>query len=329
MESLRPTKMTFNPKAYVKKADEVVANHKARKAWREENKHLALPFFVEGLRGQVPDIFPEEFALVGAASGDGKSYILSKWREQAQKRLQDTKRRAITATISHEETTERLIDKDVEKQGESRIESNQSVFIGTSWGMNADDIADLHMTNIIDSLRFAQNSYAEPMPISEIFYDYIQATPADPHRRKEMTESLRRLQIADDTRRLFNASKTFQCPVIAGAQTGLKKVYQPYNSQMLIPGRADYEESASLYQVPDFVFSFWLPRNTYSVGKEIDIDNWKFTVEKNQVFMWFLKARGHTPETAKGISKVFPLRIINDEYIYDADYHKSLLKAGA
>ena len=98
---------------------------------------------------------------------------------------------------------------------------------------------------------------------------------------------------------------------------------------MLIPGRADYEESASLYQVPDFVFSFWLPRNTYSVGKEIDIDNWKFTVEKNQVFMWFLKARGHTPETAKGISKVFPLRIINDEYIYDADYHKSLLKAGA
>jgi hypothetical protein len=54
----RPTNMTFNPKAYVKKADEVVANHKARKQWRDENKHLALPFFVEGLRGQVPDIFP-------------------------------------------------------------------------------------------------------------------------------------------------------------------------------------------------------------------------------------------------------------------------------
>lgn len=320
--------MTFNPKAYVKRSDEVVSNYEARKKWREENSNLALPFFVEGLRGQIPDIYPEEMALIGAASGDGKSLILEIWRRQAQKRLQESSRRAVTATISHEETTERLMAESVEKLGILQSSSNQSIFIGQSWGMNADDIADMHMTNLITALEFSRQSFAEPMPLSEIFYDYIQATPADPQRRKDMSESLRRLQISDDTRRLFHASKTFRCPVIAGAQTSLKKVSQPYNSQMLIPGRADYEESAGLYQIPDFVFSFWLPRNTYSVGRLIEIDNWKFNVEVNQVFMWALKGRGHNPETFKGISKVFPLRIINDEYIYDADYHKSLL-AGA
>lgn len=317
--------MTFNPKAYVKKSDEVVENYKARKVWREENSHLALPFFVEGLREQIPPIYPEEMALIGAASGDGKSLILSIWREQAQKRLQETQRRAVTATISHEETTERLMAENVERNGEMCASSNQSIWIGMSWGMDANDIADMHMTNLITSLEFARQSFAEPMPISEIFYDYIQATPADPNRKKDMTESLRRLQISDDTRRLFNASKTFRCPVIAGAQTSLKRVQQPYNSQMLIPGRGDYEESAGLYQVPDFVFSFWIPRNTYSVGKLIEIDNWKFKVEINQVFMWALKGRGHNPETFKGISKVFPLRIIDNQYIYDPEYHRSLL----
>lgn len=319
--------MTFNPKAYIKRSDEAAVNYEKRKAWRDANKHLALPFFIDGLRDYVPDIYPEEMALVGAASGDGKSFILNQWREQAQARLQRSGRKAVTATVSHEETVERLVAKDVEKHGISRTASSQSVYIGMSWGMNADDIADLHMTNALTTLDFARKqNFAEPMDISEVFYDYIQATPADPYRRQSMTESLRRLQISDDTRRLFTASKTYNCPVIAGAQTSLKQVKSPYNSKMLIPGRGDYEESAGLYQVPDFVFSFWIPRNTYSVDSLIEINNWEFKVEKDLIFMWFLKARGHNPDTAKGISRVFALRFVDDKITYDPEYHKSLLK---
>lgn len=317
--------MPFNPKAYVKRSDEVVANYAARKAWREENKHLALPFFVEGLRGQIPDIFPEEMAVIGAASGEGKSNVMRIWHEQAQQALTTSKRRAITAFISHEESTERLIARDVEKRGESEVSSRPSVYIGTSWGMKAEEMEDLHMTNVINTLHYAQNSFAEFMPIADAFYDYLQATPNDPHRRSQISEDLRRLQITDNTRRLFNAAKTFICPVVAGAQTSLKRVMNPYNAQMLIPGQRDFEESAGLFQVPDFVYSLWLARATHAVGKLVEVDNWKFKVEKNLVFLWFLKARGHDPETAKGISKVFPLRIIDDQYQYDPEYHKSMV----
>lgn len=317
--------MTFNPKSYVIRSDANVEKYEQRKKWREENAHLSVPFFVEGLREMIPNVYPGEMALVGAASGEGKTYILEQWNEQIESALTESKGRAVTARISQEETTERMQATAIERLGASRASSMQTVWIGANWGMNADDIEDLHMTNIISTLHFAQNnSFAEKMPFAAVLYDYMQATPSDPFRRGKMTEELRRIQISDDTRRLFNAAKTFHCPVIASAQTMLKKLNTPYNKDMLIPSQRDFEEGAGLYQVPDYVYSFWLARATHAVGKLIEIDNWKFTVEKNLVFMWFLKARGHTPETAKGISRVFPLRIINGSYIYDQEYHASI-----
>jgi len=316
---------TFNPKAYVVKSSDNVEKYEARKKWRDENAHLALPFFVEGLRGHIPPVFPQELALLGAASGEGKSYALRIWHSQSERMLSESKRRAVTAFVSQEETTERMIDNDITIEGAARVASKQTVWIGANWGMNADDIDDLHMTNVITALTYAKNSFAEPMPFASIFYDYIQATPADPHRRNQMTEELRRLQVADDTRRLFSAAKTFHVPVITAAQTMLKKLNAPYNKAMLIPSKRDFEEGAGIFQVPDYVYSLWLARGTHPVGKKIEIDKWSFTVEKNLVFLWFLKARGHNPETAKGVNRVFPLRIINDEYVYDPEYHKSMI----
>lgn len=316
----------FNPKAYAKRSDQVVENYEARKKWREENKHLALPFFVKELRGQLPDIYPEELGLIGAASGDGKTNILSVWHAQAQAALEESKRRAVTVFGSQEETTERLAAADIEKRGAIRASSRPTVWIGTSFGMNAEDMEDLHMTNFINTVTYTRDeAFAERMPIASIFYDYLQATPNDPTRRDQISEGLYRLQQSDNTRRLFKAAKTFQSPVVTASQTGIKKLNTPYNSAMPIPGRGDYAEASGIYQIPDFVYSFWLARNTYSVGHFVEVDNWSFTVEKNLVFMWFLKARGHNPETAKGISKVFPLRIVDDEYVYDSEYHKSMI----
>lgn len=321
--------MTFNPKAYVLRSDQVVQKHEERKAWREENKHLAIPFFVKGLRHYVPPVYPGELFLCGAASGEGKTVILSEWHRQMQKALEDSRRRAVTAFISQEETTERLISDDIDREGSSAISSKQTLWIGATWGMKAEDIEDMHMTNIVESLHWGQDSFGDKMPLAGIFYDYVQSTPADPNRRAQMTEELRRLQVKDDTRRLFDAAKTFTCPVIAAAQTMLKKLNAPFNNQMLIPSQRDFEEGAGLFQVPDYVGSFWLARNTHAVGKTVEIDNWKFKVESNLVFFWFLKARGHRPDTAPGISRVFPLRIQSDgEYLYEPEYHQSLLVAG-
>jgi len=317
--------MAFNPKTYAQRSDQVAESYEARQKWREENAHLALPFFVEGLRDYVPAIFPGEMAVIGAPSGDGKTKIMKTWHAQAQKALTESKRRAVTVYGSQEETTENLIDEDIQKHGKAAASSRPSVFIGVSFGMNAEDMDDLHMTNFIHTIEYTQESFAEPMPISNIFYDYIQATPNDPYRREIMADGAFRHQLNDNTRRLFQATKKYSCPIVTASQTGIKKVVNPYHSLIPIPGRGDYAEASGIYQIPDFVYSFILMRNAAPVGRVIEADNWKFTVEKNLVFFWFLKARGHTPETAKGISRVFPLRIINDEYIYDPEYHTSML----
>jgi hypothetical protein len=318
--------MTFNPKAYTIRSDENVEKFQARKKWREENAHLSIPFFIEALRGQVPSVFPGELAMLGTASGEGKTFIIDQWNAQVEEALTASKRRAVTVRASQEETTERMQATAIEKMGASKASSMQTVWVGANWGMDSNEIEDLHMTNIISTLHFARNDgFAEPMPFAGIFYDYMQATPADPERRKQMTEELRRLQIRDDTKRLFDAAKTFTCPVVAAAQTMLKKANTPYNKDMLIPSQRDFEEAAGIFQIPDYVYTFWLARATHAVGKTIEIDNWKFRVEKNLVFMWFLKARGHNPDTAKGISKVFPIRIIDDKYTYDPEYHASMV----
>lgn len=319
--------MTYNPKNYAKSSAEVAESYEARKKWREENKHLALPFFVEGLRELVPPIYPEEMAMIGAPSGDGKTKILKTWHRQAQEKISASKARAVTVFGSQEETTERLLSEDIEKRGKQIAASMPSVFIGASFGMDAENIEDIHMTNYINTLGYVrENMFAERMPFGAGYYDYVQATPNDPFRREQVSDGAYRHQQNDNVRRLFQSTKTFHYPLVTASQTGIKKLNTPYNDQMPIPGRGDFAEASGIFQIPDFVYSFVHMRNASTVGKHIEIGNWDFTVEKNLLFFWFLKARGHDPEvTAKGLGRVFPIWIENDEYIYDPERHANML----
>jgi len=319
--------MTFNPKNYAKRSDEVAENYEKREQWRKENEHLAVPFFIEGLRDQVPPIYPDEMAVIGAPSGDGKTNILKVWHAQIQESLTSSRRRAVTVYGSQEETTERLIADDYEKRGKMAVASAPSVFVGTSFGMDADSIEDIHMTNFINTLGFINSGmFAEPMPLAVVEYDYLQATPYDPTRKNMVTGEQYRHQVNDNTRRLFKAAQTFHTPVITASQTSIKSMNSAYSKDIPIPGRGDFSEASGVYQIPDFVYSFIHMRNASTVGRRITEGQWDFTVEKNLLFFWFLKARGHNPETtARGVGKVFPIRIINDQYVYDPEYHQSLL----
>jgi hypothetical protein len=318
--------MTFNPRNYAKRSDEVAENYEKREKWRDENKHLALPFFVEGLRELVPPVFPGEMAVIGAPSGDGKTNIMKVWHAQAQTALTESKQRAVTVFGSQEETTERLIASDFEKRGKMKAASTPSVFIGTSFGMDAEYIEDIHMTNYVNTLGYiTKDMFAEPMPLYAGFYDYLQATPNDPTRKEMVSNDSYRHQLNDNTRRLFKAAQTFRMPMITASQTDIKTDKNKYVKEIPVPGRGDFSEASGVYQVPDFVYSIVHMRNASTVGKKIDSGNWSFTVEKNLLFFWFLKARGHNPETtAKGLGRVFPLRIINDEYVYDPEYHNHI-----
>lgn len=320
----------FNPKHYAQRSDQVAENYEKREKWRKENEHLAIPFFIEGLRDYVPPIYPGEMAVIGAPSGDGKTKMMKTWHRQAQDAISKSGMRAVTVYGSQEETTERLIADDIESRGKAIVSSTPSVFVGTSFGMDAESIEDIHMTNFITTLGYIQKDmFAEFMPLSMCAYDYLQATPNDPTRKVIVSNDSYRHQVNDNTRRLFKAGQTFKMPVITGSQTDIKTDKNKYDKEIPVPGRGDFSEASGIFQIPDFVYTFVHMRNASTVGKQIETGNWKFTVEKNLLFMWFLKARGHNPETtAKGLGKVFPIRIINDEYIYDPEYHKAITIGG-
>lgn len=180
--------MTFNPSNYAKTSTEANESYDQRETWRKENAHLAIPFFVKGLRGHVPDIYPNEMVMIGAPSSHGKTKILKIWHSQIQEQIGT--RRAVAVYGSQEETIERLIAEDRERHGKQASASRASVFVGNSFGMNAEQMDDIHMTNFINTLHYVQkDKFAEPMPLAVIEYDYAQATPNDPHRRNNISRS--------------------------------------------------------------------------------------------------------------------------------------------
>lgn len=323
--------MTFNPKSYTLTASQAVDKYEDRRKFEKENEHLAMPFPVKGLQDKIPPQFPTEMAMFGAASGDGKSLFIKFWHDFMQEHVSEQKRRAVVPYISHEDTSEMSAGQLIKKHGGNRVkvDDNLTLYIGRTFGMNPDDVADLYMTNIFQCLNYGQNeAYAEKMPYAGIFYDYIQATPPDPFRRDMTNDNIKRLQMADDTRRLFISATTFQCPVIAAAQTSLKNIRDPYNEKMKIPGRADFEEAKEIFQIPDRIYTGWLPSASYPIGEKIEIGNWHFEVKPNLFFLRVLKIRYHNPETAPAIRRVYPLLIENGEFIYDAEYHKSINYVG-
>lgn len=320
--------MTFNPAAYVLTASEMLERKKARDKFVQENGHLALEFPVEGLEKKIPPIHVGEVGILGAGSHHGKSLFLKHWIFQAQKKLSDSKTRAVIGYVSHEDTGEMTAQQQLKKYNgnETEFADDLFVYIGRSFGMKAEDIAELYMSNIIRSLEFARKEkFADPMPFSAIAYDFIQKTPPDPERRKMVSDMQRRLQLADDSKRISDAAVYFTCPILVAAQTGLKKLNSAYSAEMLIPGDGDFEEAKEIYQYADHAITAWLPRLDKPVGSKVESGNWNFTVTDNLFFIRSIKSRYCDPHEWPGVGKVYPLHIQDDgSFTYDPDFHKSI-----
>lgn len=317
-----------NPSAYIKTASETLESKKKRDEFVANNKHLALEFPVKGLETKIPPVQLGETAIFGAGSYQGKSLFLKHWMFDMQIKIDAEARRAIVAYVSHEDTAEMTANQQLKKYGgnESRYADDLFLYIGRSFGMKPDEIAEMHMTNIVQLLDFARNNkFADPMPFAMIGYDFIQKTPPDPFRKNAISDQQRRLQVADDMLRLTNAAIQMPCPIVCAAQTGLKLLRTPYSKEMPIPGDGDFEESKEIYQYADHAYTGWLARSDYPVGTLVESGNWSFNVTENLYFIRVLKARYCDPIEWKGIGKVYPVHIQADgSFTYDVEYHKSI-----
>lgn len=314
--------------------------HTANDTWRlkqdydkflAENSHLAAPFHIRGLEGILPKQYPGNLTVHFAKSHHGKSTALRNSAFKAQRRVEDTE--FLVGIVSLEDSAETTAAKQVMRyQGDSmKYQDDQMVFIGNSFNMSAEDMNQLNVGNIIRSLEYALEQLPGKRGYSHIYIDYAQLIPADPERSRMISSDQKRLQVADDVRRLFHAAKQFKCPVDFAAQALLKSQKDQYTTTMRIPGAADLKEAGELYEIPDIAIAYWQAKHEPNtpVGTLVEDGNWCFRVENNLIFVRIAKWRNAELMGFVGdrdiVGRVFPCFIEPDgEICYDADKHKRM-----
>ncbi len=284
--------MTFNPDKFVYTAKETFDLKLAYDKFIAENAHLAAPFHIRGLEDVLPKQYPGNLTVHFAKSHHGKSTALRNSAFRAQKRIENTD--YMIGIVSLEDSAETTAAKQVARYGNAlEYQDDQMIFIGNSFNMTAEDMGQLNVGNIIKALDYALKQHPNKKGYSHIYVDYAQLIPPDPERMKMTNYDQKRLQIADDVRRLFHAAKQFACPIDFASQALLKYQKDHYTSTMKIPGAADLKEAGELYEIPDIAIAYWMPKleaNT-PVGTHIEDGSWSFRVERNLVFIRIAKWR--------------------------------------
>ena len=321
--------MPFNPKPFVKTANQTWQDKVAFDKFIEENSHLAMPFHVEGLEDKVPPQYPGELAIYEARSHHGKSTALRDAAFKAQKRIEDSEN-FFVGMVSLEDTAETTAAKQVAKYGNSLdYQDDQFIFVGNSFNMSMEDMGNLNVGNIIRALDYGIEQFPSKIGYSSIFVDYAQIIPPDPERRMLTNSDQKRLQVADDVRRLYHAAKHFKCPVGLASQALIKEQRANYTQKIRIPGAADMAESGELFSVPDIVYAYWQPKHDHPMGTRVEEGRWSFEVTPNLCFVRIVKRRNADLMGFVGkkdcVGKVYPCFIREDgSFYYSAEEHKKM-----
>lgn len=319
----------FDPRHYVLTARQTWEKRQEFLAYIAANRHLALPFHVEGLQDRIPPSYPGETCMIMGRSHEGKSTVIKDYIHKAQLAIESRPGYAV-ALVSHEDTAERTAGQLARRyEHEIEYQDDQFIHIGRSYGMRSEQTADLHMTNILIALEYGLSQFGDNLHYSAIFNDYIQIQPPDPFRREMTSQEQRRLQIADDMRRWTNTAVQFSCPVFCATQALFKQQRGNYTEGMKIPGREDVEEAKEIYTYADVVYSYWMPKMTHPMYSQIDDGKWSFQVTSNLMFLRVLK-RKYAEELGyqNMVGRVFPLLLTEKgDIYYDPDYHQKIYNA--
>lgn len=180
------------------------------------------------------------------------------------------------------------------KNASLRIGSIPIYRIGDSLA-RAEDMPDLYLSNLVRSVMALTKGEVTGNPVkpAAIFWDYLQAFPFDPEVKQNPLSEQRRLQVRQDVFRLRHGSALFDCPFVVGVQA--KQELKGSNGKILLPGVYDGEETSAIAQHFDRILTMWMPKQTNSMGENIDYKTISFVVEENQLFLKVAKQRGGYP----------------------------------
>lgn len=181
--------------------------------------------------------------------------------------------------------------------------------VGASLGRDRLGFDEIYLSRILKAIEYieghdADNRLADrPLRIAGIFLDYLQALPFDPEIQRAPVDQQRRLQVRGDVYRIRAASARFECPFFVGVQARQSLQYAP-GENMQIPGIYDGEETSSIAQRFDRIFSGWMPKVTHTTGQLLEHAGISFRVTDYLYWFRVLKQRGGMASGA-----TWPLRI--------------------
>lgn len=286
--------------------------------------HRALGVGIEVLDEYLAPMLPGEVGAIIAQTHNGKSAFLDALETNGARQIEQQERDEVLVHVSVEELIEtqafRLIAKYSDEtpgdlaRGRVKDEEKFSYavrMVGTvpiyriGYSLSTPmDAPELYLTNMIRCIKYLRDELlGRPVTIAGIFFDYLQAFPLDPEVKRSNMEEQRRLQVRNDVYRLFDAAREFKAPVWVAVQAK-QNLAGALGPNMLTPGVYDGEETSAIGQRFDRVISLWMPKQTHSVGQQIEHKNLCFTVEENMLWVRVCKQRGGLPA-----GRVFPCRI--------------------
>jgi len=266
--------------------------------------------------GYVPPARPGELVIVQGQTSNYKSAALHFFEREGAKRLQVLGRgNEIIVHVSVEELIEpqmylhlghitgdsagdlargKVQDWSRLRQAAVQVGTVPIFRIGASLA-RAEDMPNLYLSNMFRAIKELVSGAVtgEKLVLAGIFLDYLQAFPIDPEVSKAGIDGQRRLQVRQDIYRSKDMAAYFQCPVFLAAQS--KQSLTGANPPYMIPGVYDIEETSAGAQRADRVFSLWLPKTSYPLGKRLPADTGVLEVAEDDLYIKVCKQRGGMP----------------------------------
>lgn len=276
----------------------------------------AIPLPIAEIRDYFAPMLPGQLCAVIAQTHHYKSGFLHFWEHEIARLLSQNGDTRAVIHVSVEECVEeqafmefaRVSGEDPGRMARGDVQDwdmllSSSLQVGTipiyrigDSLARADDLPNLHMTNMIRALKTLTEGHVtgEKITPAMICFDYLQAFPIDPEVKGARIKEQRRLQVRQDIYRLRQAAAYFRCPVIVAVQAK-QNLSKEQSSPIFLPGIYDGEESSSIAQRSDRIITLWMPKNNHTPGTRVEHKNFSFRVAENQLWLKVAKQRGGLP----------------------------------
>lgn len=292
-----------------------------------EHQQFGVELDISGteLKTYFAPLLPWEICLIQGQTHNGKTELANWWVRKAAEQLRKQGREEIIVYVHYEEPLEAVAFAEygriLEQSPSDFARGTYTDFAKMDWAMTVidqipvwhigdsaarpEDAPDLTLSNVYRSIRelLTGKITGQQFKPALVVVDYLQIIPFDPELKRAVEKDKRRLQVANDVKRLRQMTTHLECPILVTGQC--KQELKGNNPPMMIPGMYDGYETSEIAMRFDRILSIWRCKTTHQVGSTFTTpDGVTQNVTENLAYIKVNKQRGGLPS-----GKVFAAKV--------------------